>query len=471
MDDHSGKRMAEWLDYLGDQRVTRRQVVRVAGRAGFAALAAANARWLSRGGLASAEAAQTTTIVSWAPAGQRWEFPQKAVLPLFQQKFPNIKVEITAEPIADMLPKTAVAMSAKSDRYDLIHEDYNLVPQFLAQGALEPIDHYLDKDAAFKQDILADVPESVMDLYRDKPAKEGGKLYGLPPDSNCQLQFYRVDVLEKAGVKQPATTWDDALAISKEITSNGKRKVVGTTLKRGLWAGGVFITLLRSYGGDWFDKMGPGGWHVTLDTEEGHKAMDMLQKLMPYMEPNSLNAADDEANTAMLNGTWEFAPVEWGGSTMNDPKFTKFATEWKVDVVPKGTGAKARFGPHMGGLGLIMPVFSHHKDEAWEFMKFCNYGNKQDPAVAKAWVENTGQPARTSLLREYTTIRPYFSGLMKSLPHAIRYIPIPESNTLYETVGTEVSAVITGGKGPDQGLKDMQSKATAIMTKGGYYKK
>jgi hypothetical protein len=60
---------------------------------------------------------------------------------------------------------------------------------------------------------------------------------------------------------------------------------------------------------------------------------------------------------------------------------------------------------------------------------------------------------------------------MKSLPHAIRYIPIPESNTLYETVGTEVSAVITGGKRPDQGLKDMQSKATAIMTKGGYYKK
>ena len=36
--------------------------------------------------------------------------------------------------------------------------------------------------------ILADIPENVMDLYRDKPAAEGGALYGLPPDSNCQLQ-------------------------------------------------------------------------------------------------------------------------------------------------------------------------------------------------------------------------------------------------------------------------------------------
>ncbi|HEX9247494.1 MAG TPA: extracellular solute-binding protein [bacterium] len=467
MDDRAGRLTGEWLEYLRGHRVTRREALRAAGRGGFAALAAANGRWLA----GAAEGAQSTSIVSWAPAGERWEFPQKGVYPLFQKKFPDITIDFVAEPIADMLPKTAVAISAKSDRYDLIHEDYNFVPQFLAQGALEPIDGYLDKDPAFKQDILSDVPESVMDLYRDKPVKQGGKLFGLPPDSNCQLQFYRADVLAKAGIKNPATTWEDALAIAKEITAGGKRKVVGTTLKRGLWAGGVFITFLRSYGGDWFDSMGPGGWHVTIDTEEGHKALAMLLKFVPYLEPNSLNAADDEANTAMLNGAWEFAPVEWGGSTMNDPKFTKFANEWKVDVVPKGVGAKARFGPHMGGLGLIMPRFSRHKDAAWEWMKFCNYGNKQDPAVAKAWVENTGQPARTSLLKQYTSIRPYFSGLMKSLPHAIRYIPIPESNKLYETVGTDVAAVVTGGKSPDQALKDMQANATEIMTKGGYYKK
>jgi ABC-type glycerol-3-phosphate transport system substrate-binding protein len=464
--------MGEWLEYLRDRKVSRRDALRSVACTGFGALALIGARRLLWGQLDRAEAATPpTTIVSWAPAGQRWEFPQRGVLPLFQKKFPSIHVEIVAEPIADMLPKTAVAMAAKSDRYDVIHEDYNLVPQFIAEGALEPLESYLDRDPAFKRDILADVPENVMDLYRDRPAREGGKLYGLPPDSNCQLQYYRADVLEKAGIKKPATTWDEALEIAKEITNNGKNKVVGTTLKRGLWAGGVFITLLRSYGGDWFDKMGPGGWHPTLDSEEGHRALEMLLKFIPYLEPSSLNASDDEANTAMLNGTWQYAPVEWGGSTMNDPKFTKFANEWKVDIVPKGTGPKARFAPHMGGLGLIMPRYSRHKDAAWEWIKFCNYGDKQDPAVARAWVLNTGQPARTSLLREYAKIRPYFAGLMKSLPYAIRYLPIPESNILYETVGTEVAAVVTGGKSPDQALKDMQRKTIEIMTKGGYYKK
>ena len=79
-----------------------------------------------------------------------------------------------------------------------------------------------------------------------------------------------------------------------------------------------FITLLRSYGGDWFDKMEPGGWKVTLDTDEGHKAFDMLMKMNQFLEPTSLNASDDEANAGMLNGAWQYAPAEWGGSSMND---------------------------------------------------------------------------------------------------------------------------------------------------------
>lgn len=411
---------------------------------------------------------QEVTITSWAPAGQRWEFPQRGVYPLFQKKFPNIKVEFVAEPIADMLPKTVVAMGAKSDRYDVIHDDYNYVPQFIAQGALEPLEPYLDKDPEYKADILADVPENVLDLYRDKPAAQGGKLYGLPPDSNCQLQYYRADVFEKAGIKGPAETWDDVLEIAKEISSGGQ-KVMGTTLKRGLWAGGVFITLLRSYGGDWFDRMEKGYWNPTLNTEEGFKALDMLKKLAEYMEPSALNASDDEANTAMLNGTWVFAPVQWGGTVMNDPNFTQFADVWYTDIVPKGTGEKGRNAPHMGGLGLLIPAFSHHKDEAWEWVKFCCSGDKQDPEIGKAWVENTGQPARASLLQKYADLRKHFPALQKSLPHAVRYLPIPESGALYETIGVDVAAVVTGSKDIETALKDMNNAVKDIMTKGGYY--
>jgi hypothetical protein len=52
----------------------------------------------------------------------------------------------------------------------------------------------------------------------------------------------------------------------------------------------------------------------------------------------------------------------------------------------------------------------------------------------------------------------------------MRYLAIPEAPTLYEMVGTEVAAVATGSKPVDQALKDMQTGATRIMTKSGYYK-
>lgn len=443
----------------GNSRLSRRSALALMGGAGLAGLAR----------LPHARAAQPVTIVSWASAGQRWEFAQKGVYPLFRKKFPSITVQFAADPIAEMLPKSAIVMASHTDRYDVIQDDYTFLPQFVEQHTVEPIEPYLDRDPAFKADILSDIPENVLDLYRDKPAKQGGKLYGLPPDSNTQLQYYRADVFQKAGIKGPAVTWNDAIEIAKELSQGGKRPVVGTTLKRGSWAGAVFITLLRSQGGDWFDKMAPGGWHVTLDTDEGHRAMDVLMRLVPYLDPISLNASDDEANTAMANGTWLFAPAEWGGSTMNDPKFTRYADVWKAAVVPKGNGPKGRFAPHMGGHGLIIPAYSRHKDAAWEWVKFCCSGDKEDPAIGKAWVEHTGQPARLSLLREYSNIRPYYMALMQSLPLAMRFLPIPESNTLYEVVGTEVAAAATRGKSPDQALKDMQAQATRIMRKGGYY--
>lgn len=440
--------------------LTRRRALGLAG--GAAALGASSAWWPRRANAA-------TSIVSYSPSGQRWEFPQRAVYPLFQAVQPEIEVQFAAEPIADMVTKAAVALGARSSSYDTIFTDYNFVPQFIAQGALEPIEPFLDADPAYKADLLADIPENVLDLYRDKPAAEGGVLYGLPPDSNTQLQYYRSDVFEEAGIEGPAATWEDAIAIAAKLAEGGEKRT-GTTLRRGLWAGGVFITLLRSHGGDWFDHMGPGGWQPQLDTDAGAMAFDVLMRLLPHLDPTSFNASDDEANTAMLNGTWTFAPVQWGGSTMNDPNFTEFADRWLVTAVPKGANPEGRVAPHMGGLGFVIPTFSNNKEAAWEWVKFACSGPAQDEAIATAWVEGTGQPARLSMLEGFIEIRPYFRALLDSLPTAMRYLPIPESNALYELVGTEVAAVVTGGKAPAQALTEMQSRVTRTMERSGYYR-
>src|SRR5215207_7892629 len=417
-------------------------------------------------------AAQTPTpsgnLVSWAPSGQRWELPQRAVYPLFQEKFPDISIEWVAEPIADYIPRTVIEMSAKSEQYDILHNDYNVVPQLIALGSLEPLQPYLEQDPDYMEDLLADVPENVMDLYRDKPAADGGILYGLPPDSNCQLQYYRRDILQQAGFDSPAETWDEAIEIAKTLAESGVKQT-GTTLKRGLFAGGVFITILRSYGGDWFDAQEPGAFNPALNTEAGNNAIQVLLALKPYLEESSLNASDDEANPAMASGTWTYAPAQWGGTTMNDPEFTEFYDVWASTRVPKGNVDDGDHRPHMGGLGMLVPAFSNNKDAAWEFVKFCCSGNNQDPAIGKAWVEGTGQPARASLLQEYASIRAHFPAIQESLPTAVRYPPLPETLALYEAVGNEVAAAVLGEKDTEAALADMDAVVRQIMQDAGYY--
>jgi multiple sugar transport system substrate-binding protein len=448
-------------------RLNRRQIVQRGAALGVSA--AGLSRLLGDSGRV---AAQTPTpsgnLVSWAPSGQRWELPQRAVYPLFQEKFPDISIEWIAEPINDYIPRTVIEMSAKSDAYDILHDDYQVVPQLIALGSLEPLQPYLEQDPDYMADLLADVPENVMDLYRDKPAADGGILYGLPPDSNCQLQYYRRDILEQAGIDEPADTWDDAVEIAKTLAESGVKQT-GTTLKRGLFAGTVFITILRSYGGDWFDKLEPGGYNPGMATEAGNSAMEVLLALAPYLEESSLNASDDESNPAMANGTWTYAPAQWGGTTMNDPEFTEYYEVWATTRVPKGNVDAGDHRPHMGGLGMLIPVFSNNKDAAWEFVKYCCSGNKQDPAIGKAWVEGTGQPARASLLEEYASIRAHFPAIQASLPTAVRYPPLPETLALYNAVGNDVAAVVLGEKDTETALNDMDAAVRQIMQDAGYY--
>jgi ABC-type glycerol-3-phosphate transport system substrate-binding protein len=451
-------------------RLSRRQILQRGAAVGLTAAGLSSLLGDARRAAAQTPAATELSgnLVSWAPSGQRWELPQRAVFPLFQEKFPDVSIEWLTEPINDYIARTVIEMSAKSDRYDILHDDYQVLPALIALGSLEPLQERLDADQEYRDDLLADVPENVMDLYRDKPLAEGGILYGLPPDSNCQLQYYRRDVLEEAGIDGPAETWDEAIEIARTLAESGTKQT-GTTLKRGLFAGTVFITILRSYGGDWFDKMEPGAFNPGLNTEAGHQAMQVLLALQPYLEDSSLNASDDESNPAMANGTWTYAPAQWGGTTMNDPEFTEYYDVWATTPVPKGDVEGGDHRPHMGGLGMLIPTFSNNKDAAWEFVKFCCSGDKQDPAIGKAWVEGTGQPARASLLKEYAPVRAHFPAIQESLPTAVRYPPLAETPALYPAVGNEVAAVLTGEKDSDAALADMDAAVRQIMQDAGYY--
>ena len=410
---------------------------------------------------------KVTMLVS---AGQRWELPARGVLPIFNERFPNVEVDIQPGPHGEMVTKAMMLATSKSKAMDVLYTDYGQWPAFDAAEAMEPLGHFAEKDPGWLEDYLGDVPAAISKGYR-VPAEPDGTLYGLTNDGNAKLHFYRRDLLEQAGIHKVPETWEEALEACKALHRPDQDQYgFITTARRGGFAGWVFWGMLASYGGEWFDRQEEGGWHPTFNNDKGYKALETLTKLMEFRHPVTLNATDDECNTALANGTAVYAPIQWGTAVLNNPEYSQFPEEIGTDLVPRGETAEGTHRPLMGGLGQFVSAHSSNKEAAWQWIKHLNSGDYVDSRISDAYVDSAGQPARISMLTKYENIRPHFTGLKKSFPVAVSFVPlIPEAFTLSDILGNETTAVITGEKSIEDALKAMEKGVEGVMMDSGYY--
>ncbi|MBM3516404.1 MAG: extracellular solute-binding protein [Alphaproteobacteria bacterium] len=408
----------------------------------------------------------TGKVVMYTFAGQRWGLPPKAMLPTFKERFPNVEVEVVDEPVGEAYGKIQMRAASKSDAFNTQWADHNQLSALVNIGAMVDMDPWLAKDPGWTEDYFKDVPANVTVGYRSPQTPEG-HTYMLASDSNAKLQYYRKDLFEKAGIKGPATTFEEAIEIAKELHAPDRDQYgFVTTARRGLFAGLELYQMVRSYGGVWFNDQ----WEPQFNTEIGHRAFSTLLKLMEYRHPVTINAADDEVNAVLAKGSAVFAPFEWGTSVLNNKDFTEFASVFGAAVVPKGETPESKHEPLMGGFGQYVNAFAKDQDAAFEFIKHMNSGDYTDSRIGLDYVMNTGQPARSSLLRKYADVNPYFIALADSIVVCTPAFPwIPEAFTVAEALGNDVVAVIAGEKDMETALKDIDAAQRQIMAESGYY--
>ena len=156
---------------------------------------------------------RVTMLVS---AGQRWELPARGVLPIFNERFPNIEVDIQPGPHGEMVTKAMMLATSRSKDMDVLYTDYGQWPAFAAAEAMEPLEQFAGQDQGWLDDYLGDVPEAISKGYR-VPAEPDGTLYGLTNDGNAKLHFYRRDLMEAAGIHKVPETWEEALETCKAL--------------------------------------------------------------------------------------------------------------------------------------------------------------------------------------------------------------------------------------------------------------
>ncbi|MQG02157.1 MAG: extracellular solute-binding protein, partial [SAR202 cluster bacterium] len=364
--------------------------------------------------------------------------------------------------------KSMMLATSKSSAMDVLYTDFGQWPAFYAVNAMEDLEPFAATDPGWYADYNEDTPTGVQ--YRVPPNAEG-TLYGLTGDGNAKLHFYRQDLMNAAGIHKVPETWEEALEVAEALHDPDKDQYgFITTARRGGFAGWVFWQMLASYGGEWFDKQAEGGWHPTFNNDKGYKALETLMKLMKFRHPVTLNATDNECNSALANGSAVYAPIQWGTAVLQNPEFSKFPNDIGTGLVPRGETAESAHRPLMGGLGQYVSAYSENKEAAWEWIKHLNSGDYTDSRISDAYIEHTGQPARISMLNKYENIRPHFAGLKQSFPTAVSFVPlIPEAFTLSDIIGNEVTSVITGEKSIDDALKAIDKGVEGVMMDSGYY--
>jgi multiple sugar transport system substrate-binding protein len=299
-----------------------------------------------------------------------------------------------------------------------------------------------------------------------------GELIGLPYTGESTVLYYRTDLFEKAGIKQPPNTLEELEAIAQKIHSQetpawAVRARRGQGLNIFIWS-----QWLWSYGGRYFDeKMRP-----VLNSPEAVRATQKYAELLRKYGP--VGFADITHHDIVYSqftqgklGMFIDASV-WSG-VLNDSSKSKIVGKWSTATVPMGPAG--RF-PAVNAQGMMIPAGAKNKEAAWLFLQWFTSRDTQWKRAVKVEGERSGDVTRQSVYQdpEYRNIYGGQNWIESTFEGAriarIDYRPfqLPEWVQIGDILGIAVQDVIAGKQGAKEALDGANQRIADLMKKAGY---
>ena len=218
--------------------------------------------------------------------------------------------------------------------------------------------------------ILSPIPSSIMSneefektFYKihQKDLKVGNNYYGLPLEIDGLVLICNIDLLKKAGIEGPPTSWDELNEMVPKLTVKDPS---GNILTAGIALGlasnvehfsDIFALMLYQNGGD----------IKKLDSEEGVGALEAYRKFAEKENafwdeslPNSITAFIQEKVAMIFAPSWEVLVIKASNPEIN----------LKVVPVPSLPGAQPVSIANYWVEGVSKA--SRNQLEAWKFLRF-----------------------------------------------------------------------------------------------------
>ncbi|MGW2705089.1 ABC transporter substrate-binding protein [Streptomyces sp. NPDC001340] len=325
----------------------------------------------------------------------------------------------------------------KSDAYTVLSVDVVWTSEFAAHQWIERLPE--------QRFPLARMLKPVVET-----AKYRGGLYAVPASSDGGMLYYRTDLLKKAGISRPPTTWAQLTADCAKARKLPEAKDMSCYAGQFQKYEGLtvnFSEAVNSAGGAVTDANGK----PDVDTPAAKKGLDFLvgsvkngtipREAITYQEEDGRQAF--QSGKLLFLRNWPYVYSLAGKS--------EIAGKYAVAPLPglNGPGSSS-----LGGHNMALSSYARNKATALDFIKFMTSEETtatflKDASLAPPYA---GLYDDTALVKQY----PYLPVLKESILRAVPRPRVVQYGDVTSAIQREAYAALTGTKSSAQALKDLQ---------------
>lgn len=380
------------------------------------------------------------------------------IIDKYEKENPNVKIQIfdTPNQSDDQLALWFQMFESQSSDVDMMQVDV-IWPGNMSEHLVD-LGQYPEAKKLSQEMFPSIIQNNTVD----------GKLVAMPWFADAPLLYYRKDLLQKYGFKEPPKTWAELETMSKKI-QDGERAGGNKDFWAFVWQGNAYegltcnaIEWLGSYKAGSFVE--PDG-RVSINNPNAAKAINMAKNWVGSISPNAVTGYNESesfnlfiSGNAVFMRNWPYAYSEGNkdGSIIKD--------KFDVSLLPQGDAGKSASA--LGGWQLAVNKYSKNKDEAVKFL------------VALAGKE--GQKMRVQLGSQLPTymalyddpevlkIAPFFvylKDVFLSSTARPSTITAPYYGETSKVISSTIHDVLLGNSTGEQAVKKMELELKDIMNK------
>src|SRR2546427_2637761 len=228
-------------------------------------------------------------------------------------KLTGATVEVITVPFSDLYQKVLTDFATKTNSYDAMVFDPQWMGDYVPAGYLEDLTDRVQKDSSLQWNDIAP-------FFRDFSATYKGRVYTVPLDGDFQMAYYRKDLLQRDGLKPPAT-WQDYIDIDKryqgkDLNGDGKPDFGScVAMKRSAQSYWMYLSVaaayLQSQGTSQGAFFNTANMQPLMTNQGAAAALDVYKQISQLGPPDQLNNDVGDSRGAFVSGRCALS-IDWG---------------------------------------------------------------------------------------------------------------------------------------------------------------